>query len=284
MSRKKDKTPLALKIVRWLYPKVERVIPTLAHQYFLTLFFTPLHYGVPEKEKKAESFAEKFTLDVADKKIQCYVWGKGKVVLLVHGWAGRTTQFRRFIKPLNAAGFQVVGFDGPAHGSSSGKKTSIVEFQETLKALYKKVGEPEAIIAHSFGGGAVLFSAMHGLKVNKLISIASPTIGDEIIHTYLKAINGSMATKEFFKNFIVKEYGQTFDEFTAMHFIKHLPKPINLLLIYDQNDKEVSLAHAEALIKIYPAARLIKTKGLGHTRILKDNDVIHQSVTFIKEN
>jgi esterase/lipase len=283
MSSKRDKTPLPLKIVRWLYPKVERVIPILAHRYFLRLFFTPLHYGVPEKEKKAESFAEKFTLDAAGKKIQCYAWGKGKPVLLVHGWAGRATQFRRFVKPLTTAGFQVVGFDGPAHGNSSGSRTSILEFEETLKAIYKKIGEPVAIIAHSFGGGAVLFSAMNGLKVHKLINIASPTIGDEIIHTYLKAINGSMATKNFFKNFIVKEYGKSFDEFTAMHFIRHLPESINLLLVHDQNDKEVNLAHAESLIKVYPAARLIKTKGLGHTRILKDNDVIQQCVTFIRE-
>ncbi len=283
MSNKRDKTPLPLKIVRWLYPKVERVIPILAHRYFLRLFFTPLRYGVPEKEKKAETFAEKFTLDVADKKIQCSSWGKGKPVLLVHGWAGRATQFRRFVKPLTAAGYQVVGFDGPAHGNSSGSRTTILEFEETLKVMYKKVGEPTAIIAHSFGGGAVLFAAINGLKIHKLINIASPTIGDEIIHTYLKAINGSMATKDFFKNFMVKEYGKSFDEFTALHFIRHLPEPINLLLVHDQNDKEVNLSHAEALVKVYPSARLIKTKGLGHTRILKDNNVIRQCVTFIRE-
>src|SRR6478609_5444779 len=283
MSNKKDKTPLPLKIVRWLYPKVERVIPILAHRYFLRLFFTPLHYGIPEKEKKAESFAEKFTLNVVNKKIQCYSWGKGKPVLLVHGWAGRSTQFRRFIKPLTEAGYKVVGFDGPAHGNSSGKRTSVFEFEEALKVIYKKIGTPEAIIAHSFGGSAALFAAMNGLPIKKLINIASPTIGDEIIHTYLKAINGSMATKDYFKKQMVKQYGKPFDEFTAMHFIRHLPQPVNLLLIHDQNDKEVGLVHAETLAKVYPAARLIKTKGLGHTRILKDNDVIQQCVTFIKE-
>ncbi len=284
MSSRKDKTPLPLKIVRWLYPKVESVLPILAHRYFLKIFFSPLRYGVPEKEKKAETFAEKFSIEIAGKTIQCYTWGKGIPVLLVHGWGGRATQFRRFIKPLTALGYQVVGFDGPAHGNSSGNRTSIIEFEETIKAIYKRVGDPKAIIAHSFGGGAVLFAAMNGLKINKLINIASPTIGDEIILTYLNAINGSMATKDFFKKYMLKEYGKPFDEFTALHFIRHLPAPINLLLIHDQNDKEVSLAHTEALVKVYPAARLLKTKGLGHTRILKDNGVIQQCVTFIKED
>lgn len=237
---------------------------------------------MPEKEKRAETFAIKFSVEVAGKKVQCYAWGSGKPVLVVHGWAGRATQFRRFIKPLTTAGYQVVGFDGPAHGNSEGKQTNIREFEEALLKIYEKIGVPAAIVAHSFGGGAVLFSAMNGLPVSKLVNIASPTIGDEIINTYLKAIRGSAITGDFFKKYMVKTYGKSFDEFTASYFIQHLPRPVKLLLVHDEDDKEVAIKHAEELIGLYPAARLIRTKGLGHTRILKDNEVIKACVTFVK--
>ena len=196
--KKKYKTPLLLKIVRWAFPKLERLAPRLAHLYFVRLFFTPLRYSVPEKERKAETFATKFSVEVAGKKVQCYTWGTGKPVLLIHGWAGRATQFRRFIKPLNAAGYSVVGFDGPAHGNSEGRKTSVQEFYEVVCKICEKTGQPVAIIAHSFGGGVALYSAMHGLSFPKLINIASPTIGDEIINTYLRAIGGSASTGEYF--------------------------------------------------------------------------------------
>ena len=278
---KKDKTPLPLKIVRWLYPKVERVLPALAHRYFLNLFFTPFRYTVPDKEKKAESFAKKFTIEANGKRVQCYSWGEGKPVLFVHGWAGRATQFRRFVKPFNAAGFMVVAFDGPAHGKSEGKKTALAEFEQALIKIYERIGTPVAIIAHSFGGAASLFSASNGLTIPKLINIASPTIGDEIINTYLKAINGSSSTGKFFKDYILKTQGRPFDEFTASYFVTHLPRPIDLLLIHDENDKEVGIIQAEHIIKLYPAARLVKTKGLGHTRILKDDRVIKECVTFV---
>lgn len=278
---KKDKTPQLLKVVRWLYPKVESVFPSLAHWYFVKLFFTPLGYPYPEKEKKALTFAEKFHVDVNGKRVQCYSWGEGKPVLFVHGWAGRGTQFRRFVKPFNAEGYKVVAFDGPAHGKSEGKSTSLSEFQQALHAIYKRIGQPVAIIAHSFGGAATLFAASNGLPVPKLINIASPTIGDDIINTYLIAINGSQSTAKFFKDYILKTQGKPFDEFTASYFIKHLPNPIDLLLIHDENDKEVKLNQAEHLITLYPRANLIITKGLGHTRILKDDEVIRVCVTFV---
>lgn len=237
---------------------------------------------MPDKEKKAQTFANKFTVEVAGKKVQCYSWGVGKPVLFIHGWGGRATQFRRFVKPLTTAGYRVVGFDALAHGNSEGKQTSIREFEEAIIRIYETIGQPVAIITHSFGGGAALFSAMNGLPIQKLINIASPVIGDEIISTYLKAINGSASTGIFFKDYISKTYGNTFDEFTSFHFIQHLPRPVELLLIHDESDKEVSIKHAEELIKLYPAARLMKTKGLGHTRILKDDSVIQACVTFIK--
>jgi fermentation-respiration switch protein FrsA (DUF1100 family) len=279
---KKDKTPLLLKIIRWVYPKVEKIAPPLAHRYFVKLFFTPLRYPVPDKEKKAETFAEKFAIRANGKRVQCYSWGQGKPVLFVHGWGGRATQFRRFVKPFNAAGFKAVAFDGPAHGKSDGKTTTLLEFEQALIGMYKEIGEPAAIIAHSFGGAATLFSALNGLQVSKLVNIASPTIGDEIINTYLTAINGSSSTAKYFRNYILQTQGRSFDEFTASYFVKHLPRPIDLLLIHDEKDKEVHIKQAEHLIKLYPAAKLIKTSGLGHTRILKDDQVISECVTFVK--
>lgn len=284
MSKKKDKTPPLLKLIRWGYPKVEAICPPLAYRFFATLFFTPLKYQATEKERKAETFGEKFSVTAAGKKIQCYRWGNSdKSVVVVHGWAGRATQFRRFVKPFISAGYQVIGFDGPAHGQSEGKRTTIVEFEETLKKVYEKIGVPEAIIAHSFGGGAVLFAAKNGLPVKKIINIASPTIGDKIIDTYLKAIGGSEKTKAFFKKFIQQKYGKPFEEFTASHIIKQIIQPVEVLLVHDEDDKEVSMEHPLELLRQYPSARLLKTKGLGHTRILKDDRVINEIVTFVQQ-
>lgn len=269
-------------MVRWIYPRLEKAFPALAHRFFVTIFFTPLNYRVPAKEKLISAEAEKLTLSVGQKKIRVYLWGAGPPVLLIHGWAGRATQFRKFVPELVAMNFRVVGFDGPAHGESTGRSTNIQEFEAVVRSLYERFGTPEGIIAHSFGGGVALYAAMRGLPVKKLINIASPTIGDEIIHTYLKTINGSAPTALAFKQYIQRVTGQPFDHFTALHFIRHIPHPIALLLIHDEEDDEVPIAHAHALISLYPQATLFRTRGLGHTRILRDEQVIKECVSFLK--
>ena len=261
---------------------MEKTIPSLAHRFFITIFFTPLNYPVPYKEKVVAKEAEKFSLVVAGKKIQCYAWGKGPVVLLVHGWAGRATQFRKIIEALVRENYRVIGFDGPAHGRSQGRSTNIQEFEIVLKKIYEKTGVPECIIAHSFGGGAALYAAMNGLQMKKLINIASPTIGDEIIHTYLKIIHGSADTGLFFKTYIRDTTGKSFEEFTGLHFVQQITQDLDLLLIHDKDDTDVPINHALELIKVYPGARIFKTTGLGHTRILKDEGVIKKCVDFIK--
>ena len=284
LTKKKNKIPLPLKIIRWLFPKVEVVFPYAAHRYFITIFFTPLRYPVPEKEQRALTFAQTFTLPVAGQRVQGYTWGEGhRYVLLVHGWAGRATQFRRFVKPLLAAGYKVVAFDGPAHGNSTGKRTHIREFNEVLKQIYQKFGTPEAVLAHSFGGGAVLMAAMNGLPVTRLVNISTPTDGDEIINTFLRTINGSASTGEYFKKYVLKQFGEPFVHFTSLYFIKHLPAPVELLLVHDEDDRDVGIEQAEALQREYPSAELIRTKGLGHTRILRDNAIIEACVTFIRQ-
>ncbi len=280
---KKDNTPLTQRIVRTVYPVLEKVVPSLAHKWFIYIFFTPLRYEMPEKERDIAAKAALSSLVVNGKKIQIYSWGEGPMVLLVHGWAGRGTQFRKIIPALVKAGYRAVGFDGPAHGKSDGNQTNISDFSEVLSQLVKKEGEPVAAIAHSFGGAATLFGIMNGLPIKRLINIASPTIGDGIIGNFLRALNASPASAKALKDYVLKITGKDFDYFSALHSVRNLPNPISLLLIHDENDKDVFIEHPIALLKVYPQAEFLRTSGLGHARILRDQKVIDACLKFIRE-
>ncbi len=283
MKRKKDNTPYILRVVRVLFPILERVAPFLSDRIFRLVFYVPLRYPTPDREKEIEKEGAAFSFTVAGKTIRGHQWGDPShpYILLVHGWAGRATQFRKFIPALIAQGFRVIGPNGPAHGRSDGRVTSIPEFEEMFKATFQKFGTPAGVITHSFGGAAMLYSIMNGLPVKKLVNIASPSIGDEILKTFLRAINGSWTSAERFKKYVIRRTGKPFDEFTALYAVKRLPHPIDLMVVNDEQDTDVVFRSAEELIKAYPSAKLLKTTGLGHNRILKDEQVIKTVVDFI---
>lgn len=283
MSKGNPKLPFALRFIRWAFPKLEVLSPRAAARLFRYIFFTPLHYPLPEKEKEMAERAEKFVLKVKGKRIQCYRWKhEGPTVLLVHGWAGRATQFRKFIPALHEAGFNVVAFDGPAHGRSEGKSTNIIDFSDALQHLVaNESSQPIAAITHSFGGVATLYSVMNGLPLKTVVNIASPSIGDDVVSIYLRAIKGTPPTGEAFKKYVLNKFGKSFNEFSSLHFVKHLPAPIRLMIVQDDADLEVTMPHATELQRAYPSAKLHITEGLGHTRILKDEAVISACVNFI---
>jgi len=279
-------TPWALRVARVMFLIIEKISSRLAIHYLEEIFFTPLRYKTPEKELEAEATAEKFTVTSNGKKVQCYQWGDPSkpYVLVVHGWAGRATQFRKFIPVFNDGGYRIIGFDGPAHGKSGGKRTSIPDFAVAMNAIAEIKGYPLAIIAHSFGGPASLYAIVNGFPVRKLINIASPSIGDRIIKSYLKAIGGSKRAGEGFKHHLSKKLGKPFEDFTALKLIKNVPADFKLMIVHDEDDREVELIHVQELLKVYPAARLQLTAGLGHNRILKDDLVILSCLAFIKED
>jgi pimeloyl-ACP methyl ester carboxylesterase len=208
----------------------------------------------------------------------------GEKIMLVHGWAGRAGQFRTIIPALLAKGFQVIAFDGPAHGRSEGKQTNPVEFADAMKKVIEADGPIHAIIAHSFGGVAALLAIQRGLPVTMLINISSPTIAEQVIQNYRRVLHASPAAGMAFRQHMIKSYGFTFEDISSLHLVQHLPKPINLLLIQDENDPEVAVENATELKKVYPAAEIFFTKGLGHTRILREASVISRCLEFLGRN
>ena len=278
---KKPPVPLSLKMIRWIFPYLERALPTVADKLAVNLFFKPFRFKMPAREVNIAESATKFQYDIEGKSIQGYSWGSGeKAVLLMHGWAGRATQFREFIPALLRAGYQVIAIDGPAHGGSTGKSTHLLEFEDALKKLYDLYPQIFAVISHSFGGIATLFAVRNGLQVDKVVTIGCPTVGSYIVEEFLKRINASLRVGIYFEKYILKTLGKSFESFSVQQSLREI-SGIQLMSFHDKQDREVPIRHAEVLKEAYPKAEIVQTNGLGHMRILRDTNVITKSVAFL---
>jgi pimeloyl-ACP methyl ester carboxylesterase len=281
-SDKKFHIPLAIRFVRWMLPRVEIIAPRYAHNWFVKLFFSPPRYTIPSVERDVLQKAQRSKLYIADVPVEVYTWGSGPAVLLVHGWAGRASQFRSFVPYLTGRGYQVVAFDAPAHGNSKGKRTNIFQFRDVIVQLEKRIGDFHAIVAHSIGGAAAIFALAEGIKTQTVITIATPSIGDEIIHEFALRINGSAKAEEKLKAHILKTFQRPFHELMASHFAQQLNQSIDWLIIHDEHDKEASVQNAQRLYEAYPRATIKITATLGHTRILRDEEVIAACLNFME--
>ncbi len=273
--------PFPFNLLPQVFPWIEKFAPPLANLITRFVFFSPLRFKAPKKEQEAAELSRSVTLTVLGKKIQAYLWGEdGPTILMSHGWSGRGTQFRKFIQPFTEAGFRVLAYDGPAHGKSQGRQTHVVEFFDVISALNLRFGPFKAMIGHSFGGVVNTYALANGIAAEKLVMIASPTIGQAVIDDAIKKMNGSPKRAEYLKKYIWKKYKVEFEDVSILKMIEDVANT-PVLLIHDSKDKEVPLKHPISLLEKYPKAKLIETEGLGHIRILKSTLVVKYALDFI---
>ena len=58
--------------------------------------------------------------------------------------------------------------------------------------------------------------------------------------------------------------------------------PFPMLAIHDRDDAEATFAHLEHLMEHVPQVETIATSGLGHTRILRNQEVIEKVKDFLR--
>jgi pimeloyl-ACP methyl ester carboxylesterase len=176
-----------------------------------------------------------------------------------------------------------VAFDAPAHGRSSGGKTHLGEFFDTIEQLQQIHGPFEGSIGHSFGGQVNFYSCLDGIQIKKMILIGSPSRADNILENYLAKINGSNDRIAYFRQYVIDNHQLEFETLTTTSMANRLEE-MPVLIIHDKDDKEVSLGDARALKELLPFANLIETNGLGHNRILKNEQVIRYCLDFMHGN
>lgn len=281
MKEKKKKLPFILTFISWGFPKLEKVAPRTANKWALNLFFTPIRFPIPTSEQELLAKAELFSINYKDTDLQGYQWGTGeKRIFLAHGWAGRSSQLYKFIPELVNQGYQVIAVDQLAHGKSKGKRTNIIDFVNVIKIVLEKFGTIEGVIAHSMGGVATLLALKEKTSIKNFICISAPTLSEKILNSFQQRIKASDNVISNIKKYVKNRYEVDFQEFFLPAFQEQLPK-IDTLIIHDTNDSDVSIEDAHILHQLLPHSKLLITKELGHTRILRDEKVITKTVSFL---
>ena len=133
--------------MQWAFRILGRLAPSLMASWAYRLWFTPPRYHAPDRERRYEQAAQRGFLRHDPAPVATYRWGEGPPVLLMHGWGGRGTQLHSFIAPLLERGYQVIALDGPAHGRTAGRQTTVFEFVSALASVNEHFGPFSGVIA-----------------------------------------------------------------------------------------------------------------------------------------
>jgi pimeloyl-ACP methyl ester carboxylesterase len=107
--------------------------------------------------------------------------GKGKPLVLLHGWGDSSKTFAGLAAELKR-NYEIYAVDLPGFGASQAPAEAwdLQKYADFLKTWIKKINiEPAAIIGHSFGGSVAVVAVSDGLPVHNLILLASSGIRDK---------------------------------------------------------------------------------------------------------
>jgi pimeloyl-ACP methyl ester carboxylesterase len=207
-------------------------------------------------------------------------WGKeGPLVLALHGWRGRTTQFRPLAAKLLEKGLRTLALELPGHGISVGDSATPRQLGELLVEVERIVGPVHAAIGHSFGGAALGAGLVYGFRPKRLVIVSSPTRVSRIPVLLAKSLGlPRRAMKEFVK-ILDREAGRPSAD---LDLVSTAPRSgIPALLIHDLEDAVIPYNEAEALASVWPALKVMTTSGQGHRDILSAPEVMRAIVQFV---
>lgn len=262
-----------------MYPVPGRRRPTQAQRWLLAA-------GDPRR------------LTAASGEARIYTWpgASARTVLLVHGWRGSALSLRYFIAPLVRAGFNVVAIDGPAHGLAPGRRTHLVAFTQAIdRALADCAarGRPvAAAVGHSLGAMALAYAlsgqcpgcARPPHRLERCVLLSAPDRVGDLLDWFEASLALAPPVTDRVRAEIEARTGVPLDDSAVSRWLKTLVCPV--FALHDRSDREVppaTLHRLRAARGERADDRWVMTRGLGHTGVLRDREVIERVTRFLAD-
>lgn len=255
-------------------------MPGLAAAWAHRLLSRPERHAPQDWESVAPA---DFDCDVVEGGLVARVWpaerADAPTVVFLHGWSGRWSQFAPLIVALRGAGFRCVTIDPPAHGDSPGVEAHPIAFADAVFAAAERFAPVHGAVGHSMGAGALAYALTLERFAERAVLVAGPASMSRVLERYSDLLRlGTRARKALFAR-VGRRMGVAEHDLD----VERLPRPdgLKVLVVHDQDDREVPVAEAEAIKRNWPDAQLHLTAGLGHRRVLCDPEVVARVVAFL---
>lgn len=276
-----SRAPARVLALRAVFRTVGSVAPEIAARWAETIFCTPPRHQPRSSDEAFLETGRRFSVRSDGESLAGWEWGTGPTVVLVHGWGSRAGRFSTMGRALLDSGYRVVAYDGPAHGRSSGRLASLVEFAHALRAVADTVGPVHGVVGHSLGGAAAVLALRDGLAADRVVLLAAPSDVTRFSTAFADHLRIPPVARTAMRRNLELRLKARWDDLHLPAIVGRFRTPV--LLVHDRGDMDVPLHHAEEIAAAWPGARVVVTEGLGHRAILRDGAVVRSTVGFLAE-
>ncbi|UPG93318.1 alpha/beta hydrolase [Luteibacter aegosomatissinici] len=269
--------------IRFAYRFGSRLAPGRTVAHAARVFQTPL----PSSRERAmhaltTMTARREAVDVDGEQIATYVWGDPTTqpyILLAHGWSSLGLRWETWAAQLLAKGWAAVAFDQPAHGHSGGDLCTLPDFVRTVTAIGRHYGDAEGVIAHSLGGAAVALSLEDGWTAKRVVLIAPAADPEAATSRFARFVRLAQHLRPSLHDTLAARTGVQIGD---LHIRNHVPNRTQpALIVHDFFDRDVPVEEGELYTSLWPGSILLKTRRLGHRRIVDDECVQAAALAFL---
>jgi len=277
---------IVLTFVRIKFRLLGLVSPRKAAENAFALFCTPQYRNLKQLPRVFEE-AEKLITGFKNYSLSGYRWNKNaaKRVMIIHGFESSVINYDSYIQPLIKEGYEVLAFDAPAHGRSSGKRINTLLFKEFIQFITGRYGPVDSFMAHSFGALALVLALeeMAHDDRTKIVLVAPLTETTSTMNLFFDFIRLDKPVREAFSKIIQGIEGHPPDWYSIRRAMHHINARV--LWLHDEDDTFTPLEDArKVMADHHPQIEFVISKGLGHRKIYRDEIVRRKIVQFFSDN
>ncbi len=272
-----------LRVLRAGFRTLAPMAPRLAAEYAERLFCRPPPRALRDAEAAFLSTGTRADIRTGSESLAAWTWGtSGPLAILLHGWGSRAARWHPLVPALVADGFQVLAYDQPAHGESTGQLASLPQFVRALQGVVSRLGQsPALIVGHSLGGSAAVIGMHRGVDVGRLVLLSAPSEQREYAERFARTVGLPDEARDIMTDNLSHRLGFTWGDLDLPPLVSRSKVPA--LVIHDRQDPDVGFGHAERIVAAWPGAELLATSGLGHSGALEDAQVFTRIRSFAAE-
>jgi pimeloyl-ACP methyl ester carboxylesterase len=213
-----------------------------------------------------------------------WVWGEGPLVIFVHGWSGRAAQVSPLALHVSRLGFRSVAIDVTGHGDSPRWHTKWEYFLRDIAALSQSLHEDiYAYVGHSAGGLTMMAARnLKGLHAQRYVCICAPLYPFQAIVAIQRILDPKKGVVERYKRDVAEQFETTWEHLQSG--CSYAGAGPDMLLFYDETDRQVDHREGDRIRGLCPGARLVKTRAYGHRKILAAPELAEAVGEFLRQD